>query len=78
MSYAAKCYWPGVTQAGPGKAADCSSSVRCSFPTEETASCIFEGIESDVRAVSTQPGVSVERILESLRVNTMEPAKAQQ
>jgi hypothetical protein len=92
-TYLVECYWPGVSEhklaaatrlAAAGAAQVRRQGRRLRFlgsllvPAEETVFCIFEGNESDVRAVSAQAGVPVERVLESLRVNAAEPAQADQ
>jgi hypothetical protein len=89
-TYLVECYWPGVsehklaaaTQRAQAGAAQLSRQGRelrflgsLLVPSEETVFCLFEGIEPDVRAVSIQAGVPVERILESLRVTAGEPAR---
>lgn len=92
-TYLVECCWPGVTerevaaaarQAEAGAARLRRQGRELKFlgslliPAEETVFCLFEGIESDIRAVSVQAGVPVERILKSLRLGVTEPAKAEQ
>jgi hypothetical protein len=38
-------------------------------PAAETVFCLFDGLEADVRTVSSQAGVPFERALESLRID---------
>lgn len=92
-TYLVECYWPGagerklaaVTWRVEVAAAELRRQSRelrflglLLVPAEETVCCLFEGIESDIRAVSVQVGVPAERILESRRVSANEPAKAEQ
>jgi hypothetical protein len=92
-TYLVECYWPGVSEhqlaAATRQAQAAAAQVRQQgrklrflgsllVPAEETVFCLFEGSESDVRAVSAQAGVPAERILESLRVGAGEQAEAEE
>jgi hypothetical protein len=83
-SYLVECYWPGVGERKLGEAlrrmraamADVRRQGRqvdlvgtILVPTDETVFCVFDGLEEDVRSVSTQAGVPFERVLESVRID---------
>jgi hypothetical protein len=40
---------------------------------DESVFCLFDGVESDVRAASEQAGVPFERVLESVRIGSALP-----
>jgi len=42
-------------------------------PAHERVFCLFHGVEADVRAVSQQPGIPFERVLEALRIDDKQP-----
>jgi hypothetical protein len=79
-SYAAECYWPGVTQAEltatldraeaasvelRRKGGDVALQGAILLATDETVFCLFNGQEVDVRAASELAGVPFERILQT-------------
>lgn len=83
-SYLVECYWPGVSEASLATAArrvrlaaaelrrhghDVAFLSSILVPADETVFCLFEGCETDVRAVSEQAGMPFERVLESLRID---------
>jgi hypothetical protein len=80
MLYAAKCYWPGVTQAdlelvarraaGAGLASDGDGVVYLGallFAADDLALCLFEGdSRADVIRASDRLGIPRERLMDSL------------
>jgi hypothetical protein len=83
-SYLVECYWPSVDEgklaAAAGRADAAAEALRSNghdirllwsvlVCSEETVFYLFDGEESDVRAVSEQAGVPFERVLESLLVD---------
>ena len=83
-SYLVECYWPGVSEqkltATVARAHAAASKLSRQgrnvalvgtilVPADETVFCLFEGLEADVRAVSSQAEVPFERVLESLRID---------
>jgi hypothetical protein len=83
-SYLVECYWPGVTEqtlaVTLGQAQAAARALRREgrqitlvgtifVPADETVFCLFDGLEADVRTVSSQAGVPFERVLESLRID---------
>jgi hypothetical protein len=77
MLYAAKCYWPGVSQAevesvgtrlaqpGPG----CQATYRGSlvFSEDELVLCLFESSSrAAVKRVSERAGIPCERVMDSV------------
>jgi Protein of unknown function (DUF4242) len=82
MFYAAKCYWPGVTEADVRRAAarvnreGRSAAVPASgatyvgsllFPDDALLLCLFEAASpSAVRNVSRRAGIPCERVMGSL------------
>lgn len=92
-TYLVECYWAGVTEcevaAAAWQAEAASARLRRRgldfkflssrlIPAKETVFCLSEGIESDIRAISVQAGIPVERILEPLRLSVTEQARAEQ
>lgn len=87
-SYLVECYWPGISvdqlvdvlrrvhEAQShlrGRGADVEFLGSILVPVDETVFCLFDGRESDVRAVSKRAGVLFERVLESLRIDSEQP-----
>ncbi|SRR6266536_4383068 len=83
-TYLVECYWPGVSEgklaAAAARALAAAGELRRDgrdvqflgailVHADETAFCLFDGAEEDVRAVSTQAGIPFERIRESLWIN---------
>jgi hypothetical protein len=73
MLYAAKCYWPGVTQreldAVGKRVARADGAYRGSllFAGDELVLCIFEGASAGaVRSVCEQAGVPCERVMSAV------------
>jgi predicted amino acid dehydrogenase len=73
-----ECYWPDVTEAKLTAATrrihDATLAARTEggdvaylgaflMPTDETVFCLFDGREADVRAVSVQAQLPLERVL---------------
>jgi hypothetical protein len=92
-SYLVECYWPGVSEdtlvRTARRARKAASELRRQggdvallssilVPADETVFCLFEGCEADVRAASVQAGVPFERVLESLRIDAVQPQKEEQ
>jgi hypothetical protein len=78
--YAAKCYWPGVSEAevakatrraqledrrhGPGHA-ECLGAIV--FPHDGLVLCVFDAASSgDVRQASEQAGLPCERVMQAV------------
>lgn len=87
-SYLVECYWPGVSVDKLvdtlRRVREAQSHLRATgadveflgsilVPIDETVFCLFDGRESDVRAVSKRAGVLFERVLESLRFDSERP-----
>jgi Protein of unknown function (DUF4242) len=85
--YLVGCYWPGVSAeklaAAVERAEQAADELRGQgrslrflgtilVPADETVFCLFDGEEADVRAVSEKAGVPFERILESLRIGSVQ------
>jgi hypothetical protein len=81
-SYVVECYWPGVSDQRVNalvervQAATRTSQLRGAeiefietilVRADETVFCLFDGCESEVRAVSSRAEVPFERVLESRR-----------
>ena len=82
MLYAAKCFWPGLTEAGlrlaADRAADPGGEAQATFrgalylPREELVLSLFEsGSREAVKRASEQAGMPCERVIETVWV---EPA----
>jgi hypothetical protein len=80
-TYLVECYWPAVSEsqhaAAAGRARAAVGEARRAgheleflgsilIPAEETVFCLFAGSEADVRAVSREAGLPLERVLESV------------
>jgi hypothetical protein len=83
-SYLVECYWPGVSEEKHSQAASRARAAaaelrnkggRVDFlssilvPVDETIFYLFEGRESDVRAVSEQTGGPIDRVLATRRID---------
>jgi hypothetical protein len=83
-SYLVECYWPGISEhklaVTVGRVRAATRELRrrgrqvelvgtILVPADETVFCLFDGLEADVRTVSSQAGVRFERVLESLRID---------
>jgi hypothetical protein len=87
-SYLVECYWPGVNPdkvaASAERVGAAASALRrhggnvrflgsILVPADESVFCLFDGVESDVRAASEQAGIPFERVLESVRIGSALP-----
>ncbi|MGH2720732.1 MAG: hypothetical protein ACRDJO_03895 [Actinomycetota bacterium] len=85
--YLVECYWPGVTEHALTLAAERARLAaleletrgrRLAFlgsilvPADETVFWFFDGVEKDVRLVSAQAGIQVERVLASVRIDVVQ------
>jgi hypothetical protein len=80
MFYAAKCYWPGVTQREldtVGKRVARAAGAYCGsllFAGDELVLCLFEGTSTGaVRSACEQAGVPCERVMAATWIDN--PAK---
>jgi hypothetical protein len=71
--YAAKCYWPDVTQAELERAAahaatDTDGGYLGSllFPGDKLVLCLFDATRAAVQSASDRAGIPCERVMESL------------
>jgi 8-oxo-dGTP pyrophosphatase MutT (NUDIX family) len=80
-SYLVECYWPGVSQKMLTRAVlrlrkaaielrhrgrDVNFVGSILVPADETLFCLLDGDEADVRAITEEAGIPLERVLESL------------
>jgi 8-oxo-dGTP pyrophosphatase MutT (NUDIX family) len=80
-SYLVECYWPGVSQKMLARAVlrlrkaaielrhrgrDVNFVGSILVPADETLFCLLDGDEADVRAITEEAGIPLERVLESL------------
>jgi hypothetical protein len=87
-SYLVECFWPGVSAkrfvAAAEHARQATRDLRRQghelwflgsilVSVDETVFFLFEGQETDVRAVSDRAGLRFERVLESVRVDGGQP-----
>jgi hypothetical protein len=92
-SYLVECYWPGVSvqklALSVERARAAARELRrrgrqvefvgtILVPADETVFCLFDGVEADVRSVSSQAGVPFERVLESLRIDGKQAKEEEQ
>jgi hypothetical protein len=83
-TYLVECYWPGISEeklaAAAGRAEEAAHKLRTQgrelrflgsilVPADETVFCLFDGLETDVRAVSQHADIPYERVLESVRID---------
>ena len=80
MLYAAKCYWPGVTQAeleqvvartawAGASASDVSYRGSLLFAADDLVLCLFDGpSRAAVKRASERAGLPCERLMESIWV----------
>ncbi len=77
--YAAKCFWPGLTEselrlaavraADPGGEAQASFRGALYLPREELVLCLFESVSREaVKRASEQAGMPCERVIETVWV----------
>jgi hypothetical protein len=80
MLYAAKCYWPGVTErelaqvsiragraAGPIEAEDVLYVGSLLFTADDLVLCLFEGpSRAAVKRASDEAGIPCERVMDSV------------
>jgi hypothetical protein len=80
MLYAAKCYWPGVTErelehvgiragcaAGPVESQDVMYVGSLLFAADDLVLCLFDArSRAAVKRVSEQAGIPCERVMESV------------
>ena len=77
MLYAAKCYWPGVTERELDRLSDRVSSRGAIvfvgsllFPQDELVLCLFEAPSREaVKQSSEQAGMPCERVIESVWID---------
>src|SRR5437660_11595133 len=82
-SYLVECYWPGVSEEKLALASQRVRKAAYGLrrhgrelrfrgsilvPADETVFCLFDGVDADVRAVSEEAGMPLERMLEQLTI----------
>jgi hypothetical protein len=72
--YAAKCFWPGVTERALARAAAVAATAAHAgyrgsllFPEDELALCLFDAAtRAAVRRTTERAGIPCERVMKSL------------
>ena len=87
MFYAAKCYWPGVTEADvrrvtekaqtAARGGDVAYVGSLLFPDDALVLCLFRAASPlTVHTVSTRAGIPCERVMDSVWLARSEPERS--